>query len=82
MPEVDGYEATVEIRKQEGVAHHTPIIALTAGAMAEDRERCVRAGMDDYVSKPFRAMQLRKMLCRYLCVDRAFRGPVEIPADY
>ena len=66
MPEMDGYEATGEIRKREGVVRHTPIIALTAGAMAEDRERCVQAGMDDYVSKPFRAGQLREMLDKYL----------------
>jgi CheY-like chemotaxis protein len=66
MPEMDGYEATGEIRKREGAARHTPIIALTAGAMAEDRERCVQAGMDDYVSKPFRAGQLREMLDKYL----------------
>ncbi|MCX6637126.1 MAG: PAS domain S-box protein, partial [Acidobacteria bacterium] len=66
MPEMDGYQATGEIRKREGVARHTPIIALTAGAMAEDRERCVQAGMDDYVSKPFRAGQLREMLDKYM----------------
>jgi CheY-like chemotaxis protein len=66
MPEMDGYEATGEIRKREGVARHTPIVALTAGAMAEDRERCLRAGMDDYLSKPFRAEQLREMLGKYL----------------
>ena len=66
MPEMDGYEATGEIRKREGVARHTPIIALTAGAMAEDRERCVQAGMDDYVSKPFRPAQLCAILDKYL----------------
>ena len=66
MPEMDGYEATVEIRKREGVARHTPIIALTAAVMAEDRERCLQAGMDDYVSKPFQAEKLREMLDKYL----------------
>ena len=66
MPEMDGYEATGEIRKREGTARHTPIIALTAGAMAEDRERCIQAGMDDYVSKPIRAAQLSEMLDKYL----------------
>ncbi|MDP2997452.1 MAG: ATP-binding protein, partial [Bryobacterales bacterium] len=66
MPKMDGYQATGEIRKREGVRRHTPIVALTAGAMAEDRQRCVQAGMDDYVSKPFRAGQLREMLDKYL----------------
>ena len=66
MPVMDGYQATGEIRQREGAARHTPIIALTAGAMAEDRERCFRAGMDDYLSKPFRAAQLGEMLCKYL----------------
>jgi CheY-like chemotaxis protein len=68
MPEMDGYEATGEIRRREGTARHTPIIALTAGAMAEDRERCIQAGMDDYVSKPIRAVWLREMLDAYLGV--------------
>ncbi len=66
MPEMDGFEATGEIRKREGAVRHTPIIALTAAAMSEDRERCIHAGMDDYVSKPIRAEQLREMLGKYL----------------
>jgi CheY-like chemotaxis protein len=66
MPEMDGYQATGEIRKREGAAHHTPIVAMTAGAMAEDRERCIEAGMDGYLSKPVRAEQLRETLGKYL----------------
>jgi len=66
MPEMDGYEATGQIRRLEGAVRRTPIIALTAGVMSEDRERCLRAGMDGYLSKPLRAEQLREALGKYL----------------
>jgi two-component system, sensor histidine kinase and response regulator len=59
MPEMSGFEATEAIRRREReTGSHTPIVAMTAHAMAGDRERCLKAGMDAYVSKPIRAQQL------------------------
>jgi two-component system sensor histidine kinase/response regulator len=65
MPETDGYEATARIRDAEGSMRHTPIIALTATAMQGDRERCLEAGMDDYVSKPIQVQTLLEVLERW-----------------
>ena len=61
MPVMDGLEATRQIRAAETI-WHTPIIAMTANAMEADRERCLQAGMDDYLSKPIKAQELRQML--------------------
>ncbi len=69
MPEMDGYEATKLIRNQEqanGTEPHLPIIALTANTMEGDREQCLAAGMDDFLSKPFGQEQLREVLQRWL----------------
>jgi two-component system, sensor histidine kinase and response regulator len=62
MPEMDGYEATVAIRSREGSGGHIPIIAMTAGARTEDKEKCKSSGMDGYVSKPVRRSELLEQL--------------------
>lgn len=65
MPSMDGYEATKQIRKNEGSDRHTPIIAVTANALSGDKEKCLEAGMDDYISKPIKSEQLEAMLTKY-----------------
>ena len=64
MPEMDGYQATEEIRKLELEGSHIPIIAMTANAMAGDRQRCLDCGMDDYVPKPIKAEALEEAILR------------------
>ena len=63
MPEMDGLEATRVIReKEKGTGRHTPIVAMTAHVMDGDRENCLTAGMDEYLSKPIRREELREAI--------------------
>jgi two-component system, sensor histidine kinase and response regulator len=85
MPEMDGFEATHHIRALEQKSGgHIPIIAMTAHAMPGDRERCLDAGMDDYVTKPLESRVLFSVIDRWTQTDMSMGDPVagETPQDY
>jgi two-component system, sensor histidine kinase and response regulator len=75
MPEMDGYQATMAIRELEGTARHTPIIAMTAAAMEGDREACMAAGMDDFISKPVRLEAVAEVLARWITRSESDEDP-------
>lgn len=70
MPVMDGYEATKKIREMDGAAAGIPIVAMTANAMDGDRERCLAAGMNDYLSKPITLEALDRILLKWLFRDK------------
>jgi CheY-like chemotaxis protein len=70
MPEMDGYTATMRIREIEGDRTRTPVVAMTAGVTQEDRERCLAAGMDDFVPKPVSPRDLDVALSRRISTSR------------
>lgn len=82
MPELDGYEATKWIRMQENASmdgRHVPIIALTANAIQGDRERCIDAGMDDYLTKPVNAVKLFETLRKWYAESKRRAGNSDTP---
>jgi len=81
MPEMDGYEATASLRQR---GYQGPIVALTAHAMSHDRDRCIKAGCTDYVSKPVDRRKLIETVAKHLEASRAWDAPKEasIPSDH
>jgi signal transduction histidine kinase/DNA-binding response OmpR family regulator/HPt (histidine-containing phosphotransfer) domain-containing protein len=84
MPVMDGFAATTEIRRHEqqrGRSRSLPIIAITANALQGDRESCLAAGMDDYLSKPFTQQALGQTIGRWITLPRVAPAPLDGPAD-
>jgi CheY-like chemotaxis protein len=71
MPDLDGVQATLRIRQAESRRQRTPIVAVTASALREDRERCLAAGMDDYLPKPFTREALEAVVAKLVAPESA-----------
>jgi CheY-like chemotaxis protein len=80
IPVLDGYQATIEIRRHEGLQRRTPIIAVTSSAILSNQERCMAAGMDDYLAKPLRSSSLAAVL-GYWVPDGSVPSIVVDPAE-
>jgi len=81
MPEMDGYGTTMEIRRREGAGPRTPIIAMTASVLDEERRRCEECGMDDFLPKPWRPEQLRETILRWYPMIALAAGPCKAGPD-
>ena len=79
MPDLDGLETTRLLRSQEKPGEHLPVIAMTANAMEGDRESCLKAGMDDFISKPIITSDLKKILARWVSQNQFEDEPAASP---
>ncbi|HST82622.1 MAG TPA: response regulator [Kineosporiaceae bacterium] len=81
MPEMDGFEATRLLREREGSSGRIPVIAMTAGVLAEDRKRCRTAGMDDFVAKPIDVEHLKRTLAKWIKTPIGVPPKAAVPPD-